>query len=410
MKKHTISKINNIPAVLLIFGIWVGILGGCNGIFDRQHSEDLSVSEALRIVGNKYAPDLRTAIYEISARKNEDKWVLKGNTNMPEAKTELLSVLHDQGIKVSDSIMLLPLHPDSSYARVNVSVANLRAEPSHAAEMVTQTLLGFPLRIFEKSGGWYRVQTPDDYIAWVNGGAIILLSKMESDSVAYLEKIIYQETYGFGYETPSCKSGRVSDIVMGALFDFIGEKNDYYQIGYPDGRKAWIPKSSGKHYSDWKRQLKQEGNDLVNTALSLKGIPYLWGGTSAKAMDCSGFTKTVYFLNGMIIPRDASQQSWTGVLIDSLRNFEKLQPGDLLFFGKKATQTNDERVIHVGLWIGNGRFIHASGSVHISSFLPKGADYDEYNYSRYLKTKRLLHSNDMRIKNLKTRDIFKAAD
>jgi len=409
LKKYNILATNGISVVLLI--VWVCIFGGCKShLSDRQQIINTSISEAISTVSNKYAPDTRTVIYEIDTRHIGDRWVLKGNTNMPDAKNELLGILRGQGISVIDSIEVLPLHPDYSYARVNVSVANLRVKPSHAAELVTQTILGFPLRVFEKSGGWYRVQTPDSYIAWVNEGAIIPLSKRESDSIVHLSKIIYQDTYGFAHETPSPKSGIISDLTAGAIFDYIDDNNNYYQVGYPDGRKAWIPKSSGKRYSDWKNLLKQGEDDLVNTALSLNGIPYLWGGTSVKAMDCSGFTKTVYLLNGFVIPRDASQQSRVGVLIDSLRDFEKLRPGDLLFFGKKATETDDEKVIHVGLWIGNGRFIHASGSVHISSLIPEAIDFDKYNYSRYLKAKRLLNFNDKWVINLKTSDIFKVTD
>jgi cell wall-associated NlpC family hydrolase len=51
---------------------------------------------------------------------------------------------------------------------------------------------------------------------------------------------------------------------------------------------------------------------LVATARTLMGAPYLWGGTSAKGMDCSGFTKTIYLMNGLILPRDASQQVHVG--------------------------------------------------------------------------------------------------
>ena len=108
----------------------------------------------------------------------------------------------------------------------------------------------------------------------------------------------------------------------------------------------------------------------------------------------------------MVIPRDASQQIAAGEEIDSEKNFENLQPGDLLYFGRKATDTTSERIIHVGMWIGDNKFIHSMGEVHISNFDTTATDFDEYNYNRYLRTKRVLGTNDERIIYLAQSDLF----
>jgi hypothetical protein len=93
--------------------------------------------------------------------------------------------------------------------------------------------------------------------------------------------------------------------------------------------------------------------ELVRSAQSFLGVPYLWGGTSAAAgFDCSGLTMTVYQLNGFDLPRTSRQQFATGSPVDR----SSLRKGDLLFFSGKG-----DTVSHVGIYAGNGRFIHASG-------------------------------------------------
>ena len=97
-------------------------------------------------------------------------------------------------------------------------------------------------------------------------------------------------------------------------------------------------------------------------------------------------------MNGQIIPRDASQQVKAGHLVDSDKNWDKLEVGDLLFFGREATETRSRAVTHVGMWIGNNQFIHSASNVHISSVDPSAENYDEFNTGRYLEGRRYLNN------------------
>lgn len=114
---------------------------------------------------------------------------------------------------------------------------------------------------------------------------------------------------------------------------------------------------------------------IVSTALSLQGVPYVFGGTSRNGFDCSGFTQYVYKASGISIPRTSYTQYNTGSSVSK----EELQPGDLVFF-----TTYSKGASHVGIYIGNGSFVHASDSGVRTTSLN-----DSYYKSRYLGARRV---------------------
>ena len=359
-------------------------------------------------IKSKKAPDKRVAIFDVKVEKDKDKIVLRGESNLPVAIAELKDSLYSKNISFVDSIKMLPEEElnGKTHAVVNLSVANLRSQPQHSAELATQATLGTPLKVLKKEGGWYLVQTPDQYISWLDWGGLQLMNEVDFTSWEASEKLIYLKPFGFSYKSPLAEAATIADLVMGDIIELTNELKNFYEVRYPDGTIAFIPKNEAMLYQDWLQKLNPSETSVVETAFGLNGFPYLWGGTSFKGVDCSGFTKTVYFMNGMVIPRDASQQIHTGKLVDDKRNFKNLLSGDLLFFGRPATDSASEKVVHVGIWIGNGEFIHASGNVHVSSMDSTSENFDQYNYDRYLRTKRLLGQEDEKVIPLKENTIF----
>lgn len=339
-----------------------------------------------------YAPDKRVALFEVDYFFSGDSVTLHGGTTSAEAKAALLRGLAKANYKVRDSLRVLPDAAQlkgKTYGIINISVANLRVKPDFSSEMVTQGLMGTPIRILQRKG-WYRVQTPDNYIAWVHSVGVYPVTKKELTAWNNAEKIVVTSHYGFVYSQPDQTSQTISDIAGGDRLKWAGTKGAFYKVIYPDGREGYIPASVSMPEKKWRAALKQDAAGIIRTARTMMGIPYLWAGTSSKGVDCSGFMRTILFMHDIIIPRDASQQAFVGEHIDIAPDFSNLRPGDLIFFGQKATLERKERVVHVGMYIGNKHFIHSQGDVHISSFDPTDELFDRYNLGRLLFATRVL--------------------
>ena len=391
-----IKKIAKLGFSFLILG---GVLSCIQEVQDKNY-----LTDEIDAVKTQFAPDKRVALFDVNAAKSGKSYVLKGESNMPEALTALKNNLDAAKIEYIDSIQLLPASnlADKIRGLVTISVANLRSQPKHSAELATQATLGTPVKILKKEGTWLLIQTPDHYLSWVDDGGIELITEAQLESWKTKVKMIYTNIYGNSYSAPDVKSQVVSDIVAGGILEVLGEENDFYKVVYPDQRIAFINKNEADFYESWISHTDPSEENLVATSKRLMGLPYLWGGTSTKGVDCSGFTKTIYFLNGIVLPRDASQQIHTGEQVDDTENFDDLLPGDLLFFGTKATNTTPERVVHVGMWIGNNEFIHSAGRVKINSVDKNAPNYDAYNVNRYLRTKRPLNGTKDGLINLKS--------
>ena len=342
----------------------------------------------------KYAPDGRVALFKTDYTFHGKRVMLRGETTSPSAKADLITALSKEGYEVMDCLKVLPDEAaleGKTYGIVNLSVASLHVQPDYSSEMMTQALLGMPVRVLERNG-WYRVQTPDDYIAWTHRVSVLPVTREELTAWNRAEKVVVTSHYGFVYSRPDRRSQTVSDVVAGNRLKLEGTKGKFYRVSYPDGRRGYVEKAAALPESEWRKSLKQDAAGIIRTAYTLTGVPYLWGGTSSKGVDCSGFVRTVFFMHDIIIPRDASQQAYVGQHIDIASDFSNLRPGDLVFFGSKATAERKERVVHVALYVGGRRFIHSQGDVHISSFDPQDELFDEFNLGRLLFAVRVLPS------------------
>lgn len=340
------------------------------------------IAEAVRKV---YAPDKRTAIFQIFKDSTANYFF---ETTEPKAAKKFIDTLFTEGIKIPIAEHTLPSkHPgEKKFALVNVSVGNIRSNPKNAAELATQTLLGTPIDILKKEGYYYLVRTPDEYISWLDAGAIALKTDDEINIWKKSKKLVFTDDYGHAFINPDRKSERISDLVMGDILVNAGKQKGFYKVIYPDDRIAYVPQEQVQDYITWISKPSPNPTQVINVAKTMLGVPYLWGGTSVKGVDCSGFTKTAFFMNGIVIPRDASQQVLTGEPVNIFQNNEldleealkNLKSGDLIFFASGKNKPLNARVTHVAMYLGDGQFIHASGKVRVNSMKPNASNYEDF--------------------------------
>ncbi len=285
-------------------------------------------------------------------------------------------------VSVDDLARTLPMPKtlDDDYSRQDygickISVMNVREEPAYEAEMGTQMLMGAICWIIDRRDGWSMISTPDGYIAWVTDASLHYTDYGGAMSWKAAPRLVVTAHYTPLLSEPRAGSDIVRDAVRGCIVAKTGRKGSYYQCRLPDGEQAYIAARDVADCREYFEAQHPAGTDIVADAKRYMGVPYMWGGTSIKAVDCSGLTQRVYMDCGILLPRNASQQARSGDEVDISAGWDKLQPGDLLFFGRPRDD-GTWRIYHVAIYIGDGQIIHsAAGKVHTASCVRGRANY-----------------------------------
>lgn len=246
---------------------------------------------------------------------------------------------------------------------VSVPVACLRDGPSHSSQMVSQALLGTPVEIAEPADGgdWAVVVLPDGYMGYMNVSSFV-----EHNRAGWFaaERAAVVNPHGLTLVDEAGET--VSPLPFGAVVE-IGADG---VVLLPDGRKGYVVdgvRSDLLDIADWLAQGFDAGK-IVNVARHWMGAPYLWGGMSTVAMDCSGLVRLAWVACGRILPRDAWQQALEGEYVSA----DSIRAGDLVFFDRD----NSGRVTHVAIAVDSlGNLIHCSGHVRKGSLNPASPDF-----------------------------------
>lgn len=255
-----------------------------------------------------------------------------------------------------------------NYGISDLSIIPVRKEPAESSEMVTQLLFGEHFEIIEHAENWSKVRLAfDDYEGWVDSK---MMTPIEEGLYQDLNKelqVVANDTFNLVFQEKDYSNKL---IVPGSSFPFCDLEKKSFQIAdkkyFYQGKVS--ENSNGENIRD----------SIIESALKYFNSPYLWGGRTPYGIDCSGLTQIVYKLNGMVLPRDASQQVKIG---DPLTFVEEALPGDLAFFDNE-----EGRITHVGIIWDRHKIIHASGKVRIDNVDHQGIfNVDEKRYTHKLR-------------------------
>lgn len=330
-KTYTVHKGDTIGAIAKRFNVPASKLIESNTLKHKY----LVAGMKLQIPGSK-KNETKSSASDYTIRSGDTDWAVAHRLGITVAQLRSLNPhanWHD--LQIGDSLRV-PTCGNSAnespklrshYAVVTGDHATIRRGPGTDAEMVAQVDTGTKVAVLGFEGGWYKLKFPKGTVGWMRGD---LLKAAQTEKAAHYDR-------------------RASMAAKEA------KRKQRYAERVAHTKTVHTLAAS---YREWAAPVEIDGDEapmadkLLAGARRLLGTRYVYGGLSSRGLDCSGFTTTVFRAAGIKLPRTSRSQSTIGVPIS--RN--ELKPGDLVFFRTGRSR----RINHVGIYCGNGRFIHAS--------------------------------------------------
>ncbi len=333
----------------------------------------------------------REEVFKVRCQVDGGNAVLSGEVSDSAHKTAMIEAVSDlvPGVKLVDSITVLPASSleGRHQAIVRVPVIDLGTAPNSVGgnDTVTQARMGDRLRLLKEDEGWYLCQMDDGYLGWVRSSDIWVTGDDAARSFFSGKVALVTAKMAAAYRQTGEDSAFTEDLVQGTVLPLLSIENDWASLELPGGGVIRVRSDDVAGFPTYDAVFseKKGAQGILQTAKQYLGLPYLWGGCTAYGFDCSGFTQFCLKMNNYRIRRDADMQYEQGEPVEDRAD---LLPGDLVFF-----QTYKEGASHVGIYVGDSRYIHSgSNGVAINSFDSSHADYSANLDGKYLGARRMI--------------------
>jgi len=219
----------------------------------------------------------------------------------------------------------------------------LYERPTFGMPLTSELYYGTNLEELDENGNWVFTRQTDGYLGWT-------YRRYLGDGVAPKATHLVLAPAIELREGPDQAGGVLTRLVSGTGVS-VEEKRDDWSCVHAN-RTGWIPSSSLRALADIPERIEEKRQTIVNDAMRMTGIPYLWGGMSGNGIDCSGLARLLHRWVGVDIPRDADLQRNAAKPVEP-----PFETGDLFFFGEGGSNRN---ITHVGVSLGGWIMVHSS--------------------------------------------------
>lgn len=266
---------------------------------------------------------------------------------------------------------------DLSILAVTGASVNLREGPTTQTSIVGKVVEGDNLVSYGKTddGLWYKVKFGDT-------DGYIYADYVTSD----VNKILGEGTINDGVnfrKEPSTSSEILSTLTANSKVTITGSEGEWYKVLVGE-QEGWVVARCVDRVTVTSRSgSNSTAQKVVELAKQQLGKKYVWGGNGPNSFDCSGLMKYVFGKVGINLERVSSSQATQGISVSK----SNLQAGDLVFFSGINSKSGSSKISHVGVYIGNGKFIHAANS---SRGVVTDELSDTYYTSHYVTARRVI--------------------